>query len=51
VPAACADLIQTLDVTEPSPEDSADYDRLYPIYRQLYPALQATFHDLAAFEG
>jgi hypothetical protein len=30
---------------------AADYERLYPIYRQLYPALQATFRELAAFEA
>ena len=43
----------------PVPEDFAgqanltlaDYERLYPIYRQLYPALQATFQELAAFEA
>ncbi len=51
VPAACAELIQTVDVTKPSADGAADYERLYPIYRQLYPALQATFQELAAFEA
>jgi xylulokinase len=50
VPAACSELIQTVDVTEPSADGAADYERLYPIYRQLYPALRATFQELAAFE-
>jgi xylulokinase len=51
VPAACAELIQTVDVTEPAVDGAADYERLYPIYRRLYPALQATFQELAAFEA
>jgi xylulokinase len=50
VPAACADLVRTVDVTEPSPEGVADYERLYPIYGRLYPALRETFRELAAFE-
>jgi hypothetical protein len=40
-----------VDVTEPAPEGTADYERLYPIYRQLYPALRSTFQDLASFEA
>jgi sugar (pentulose or hexulose) kinase len=40
-----------VDVTEPSADGAADYERLYPIYRQLYPALRATFQELAAFEA
>jgi hypothetical protein len=51
VASACAALIQRVDVTEPTSEGMADYERLYPIYRQLYPALRATFQDLAAFES
>jgi xylulokinase len=51
VPAACADLIRSVDVTEPEAAGAADYERLYPIYRQLYPALSTAFQALAAFEA
>jgi xylulokinase len=51
VPAACAELIHAVDATEPAPEGVAEYERLYPIYRQIYPSLHATFQDLAAFEA
>ncbi|GAB4202420.1 MAG: xylulokinase [Roseiflexaceae bacterium] len=51
VPSACAELIHTLDETRPDPEATADYDRLYPIYQQLYPALRQPFAALTAFEG
>lgn len=51
VAAAGADLIRTVDTSMPSAAGAADYERLYPRFRQLYPALQATFHGLAAFEA
>ncbi len=51
VPSACAELVRTVDETRPAPEAAADYGRLYPIYRQLYPALQEPFAALAAFES
>jgi len=37
-------------VTDPTEAGVADYQRLYSIYQQLYPALQPIFQDLAAFE-
>jgi xylulokinase len=51
VPSACGDLIRAVDVSEPNAEGVAAYERLYPIFRQLYPALRQSFADLAAFEG
>jgi len=51
VPTACGDLIRAVDVSEPSANSVAAYERLYPIFRQLYPALRQSFADLAAFEG
>lgn len=51
VPSACADLIRQVDASEPGAEGQAAYERLYPIYRRLYPALQQSFAELAAFEG
>ncbi len=51
VPSACNDLIRQVDVTHPAAAGVADYERLYPIYRGLYPALRQSFAELAAFEG
>ncbi len=51
VPAACAAMIRKVDETQPTPEAAADYDRLYPIFRELYPALRQTYASLATFEG
>jgi xylulokinase len=51
VPAACADLIHSVDVTTPTSAGVAAYERLYPIYQRLYPALRTTFQELAAFEA
>lgn len=45
VEAACAQLIHVMGRTEVS-GDTAVYDQIYPLYRQLYPALQPTFHSL-----
>jgi xylulokinase len=46
VEEACSRLIRVTGATEPG-EDTAVYERLYPLYRQLYPALQPTFAGLA----
>jgi xylulokinase len=40
---------RTVRVTErvaPDPEDTRRYQRLYRVYRELYPALRPSFHDL-----
>jgi xylulokinase len=42
VEAACRATIQTTGVTSPG-KDQEVYDRLYPLYRDLYPALKPTF--------
>ncbi|MEZ4591127.1 MAG: xylulokinase [Chloroflexota bacterium] len=46
VEAACAELVQVTGQTEPG-GDTVAYDQLYPLYRQLYPALKPTFAALA----
>ncbi|MCJ7512538.1 MAG: xylulokinase [Anaerolineales bacterium] len=46
VPSACRQVIQITGRTEPSAAAAA-YQDLYPIYRQLYPALKLSFHALA----
>jgi len=46
VEAACDATIQITGVTRPG-KDQETYDRLYPMYRDLYPALKRTFHMLS----
>lgn len=47
VEQACAALVQVTGQTEPG-GDTAVYNRLYPLYQQLYPALKPTFAALAS---
>ena len=42
---ACQQLIQVTGRTEPG-ANTAVYDEIYPLYRDLYPALKSTFHKL-----
>lgn len=46
VDEAVAATIKITDRTAPKPENAAKYERLYPAYRALYPALKDTFHSL-----
>ncbi|MBN1249299.1 MAG: xylulokinase [Anaerolineae bacterium] len=47
VPEACSAAIRVVDRIEPQPSHVPTYDRLYPLYRGLYPALKPTFDRLA----
>ncbi len=47
VPEACAATIRIVARTEPQQANIAAYDALYPLYRQLYPALKPTFDAVA----
>ena len=47
VPEACAATIHTTDETTPG-KDVDTYNRYYPVYRTLYPALKAGFAQVAA---
>jgi xylulokinase len=49
VPAACAALIRTTGSTVPGVAAAA-YRQLYPLYRNLYPALHPSFEDIARVE-
>ncbi|KPV53744.1 xylulose kinase, partial [Kouleothrix aurantiaca] len=51
VASACNDLIRQEDVSTPAHDAVADYERLYPVYSGMYPALRDSFAALAAFEG
>jgi xylulokinase len=47
VASACAATIQPGEITTPNAEWQAEYERLYPVYQSLYPALKPTFTALA----
>jgi xylulokinase len=47
VPEACRATIRTVERSAPAPSTRAVYDRLYPIYRSLYPALREPFRQIA----
>jgi len=51
VPTACKAMIRRVDTTEPDPSGVADYERLYPTFKGLYPALRDSFSALAAYES
>jgi len=50
VPTACANMIRKVDQIAPDREGAAVYERLYPTFRGLYPALKQSFAELAQFE-
>ncbi len=43
VPAACKAVIRITATTRPSPQQVESYRRVYPLYRELYPALKPSF--------
>ncbi len=47
VATACAATIQPGEMTTPNGDWQAEYERLYPIYQSLYPALKPAFAALA----
>jgi xylulokinase len=47
VPEACRATIRVVDRSGPVPAAQAIYDRLYPVYRALYPALKGPFAEVA----
>jgi xylulokinase len=51
VPAACTALIRKVDEVPPEPASVEIYDRLYMVYRSVYPALRTISTALAEFEA
>jgi xylulokinase len=51
VPTACRQMVRKVETFQPDSAGVAEYERLYPIFRGLYPALADSYHALAAFEG
>jgi xylulokinase len=50
VPTACRQLVRKVDEVQPDPQGVAEYERLYPIFKNVYPSLKETFGALARFE-
>ena len=50
VAEACDAAVEVGDATAPG-RDTAVYDQMYSIYRDLYPALKRSFHRLSAVDG
>ncbi len=50
VAEACDVAVELGEMTEPG-LDTATYDALYPVYRDLYPALRESFHQLSTFDS
>lgn len=50
VAEACTIAVELGEFTEPGP-DAAVYDEMYPVYRDLYPALRASFHQLSSLNS
>lgn len=47
VEEAVGQTVRTTERIVPDPDRAALYQRLYPVYRSLYPSLQTAFHELA----
>jgi hypothetical protein len=44
-------MIRKVDQFEPNVEAVADYERLYPIFGGVYPALKTSFAELSQYES
>ena len=49
VDSACQAAIQLTGSTRPQSNNAASYEKLYQLYRQLYPALKELSHQLASY--
>ena len=48
VPEACEKILRLNTTTAPTPENSERYEKVYALYRALYPHLKADYEVLAA---
>jgi xylulokinase len=44
--AACKQVIQVASITAPDEKQAGVYRKMYPLYRQLYPALKSSFQKM-----
>ena len=47
VPEACRAVIKADKVQEPVEENTRQYEKVYEMYRKLYPAMKQCFNELA----
>ena len=47
VPEACRAVIKPEKIQEPIVENTAEYEKVYAMYRKLYPAMKQSFAELA----
>ena len=47
VPEACRAVIKPEKIQEPIAENTAEYEKVYAMYRKLYPAMKQSFAELA----
>ena len=50
VPEACKAVIKPEKIQEPIAENSAKYEKVYALYKKLYPAMKANFDELASLD-
>ena len=50
VPEACKAAIKPEKIQEPIAENSAKYEKVYALYKKLYPAMKANFDELASLD-
>ncbi len=46
VPSACRETVKITGSCHPEPAWTGSYQKLYTLYRQLYPALSPAFHQM-----
>ena len=47
VPEACKAVILPDKIQNPTPENTAEYEKVYTVYKKLYPAMKSCFDELA----
>ena len=47
VPEACRAVIKPEKIQEPVEENTREYEKVYAMYRRLYPAMKQSFAELA----
>jgi xylulokinase len=46
VATACKEVVRLAEITNPNEKQVGIYRTMYPLYRELYPALKSTFHKM-----
>jgi xylulokinase len=51
VASACKETVKVVGQTLPNPEIQPVYEKMYDLYRNLYPILKTTFESLASVDS